>query len=279
MAVLFGKVRPDFYRHHKTRLLSHAARGVWLCGLAYCRDNNTDGFIPVEDLEMLSLGVASSDIDGFIDELVAAEYWSRVTFCDANVTERDSVTVGFHMIDYEDHQLSTGAVENRKERARERKARQRQREKAQKQADPVTRHANVTRDQNVTVTRSQNVTPLEVEVEVEVENPLPKQASARADIFAALAEIDNADPDGMTQTQGSKFGKLTSEIMAAGCDDPSEVARRAAAYRCLHPDWSLTAAAVVKHWASLDTPVTVTPSRSLVYDEAAAQAAFDRNTA
>jgi DNA-binding MarR family transcriptional regulator len=90
-------------------------------------------------------------------------------------------------------------------------------------------------------------------------SPQPRRRTPADDLFDALLEVDGVEPGTkLTRTQGSMYGKLRRELtdVDASADD---VRRRARRYRTLHPDWQLTAAALVKHWASL-SPKRATPT-------------------
>lgn len=82
------------------------------------------------------------------------------------------------------------------------------------------------------------------------QEPKERQRTHRDDLFDALCGIDRADPAELTRSQGSHYGRLVTQLDEVGAT-AQQVTERAMRYRRLHPDWECTAAAVVKHWATL----------------------------
>ncbi len=78
-----------------------------------------------------------------------------------------------------------------------------------------------------------------------------KPPRARDEVFEALAEVEGADLDSLTRSARGSLNNATKQLREVGATAGS-VRFRAAAYRRLHPEWPLTAQALVKHWASLN---------------------------
>jgi len=85
----------------------------------------------------------------------------------------------------------------------------------------------------------------------------PRKAPIRArnEIIDALASVDGSDPAQVTGSAWGSIAKALAEIKVVSPDvTPAEIERRAARYRQLHRDWTISAPALAKHWASLATP-------------------------
>lgn len=69
------KVESSVSRNRKFVKAGPAPAWLWLCGLAYCQEGLTDGFIPHEALEYLGVKNAKN----LADRLVEARLWDRVS--------------------------------------------------------------------------------------------------------------------------------------------------------------------------------------------------------
>lgn len=68
------KVESSVARNRKFQKAGAAASWLWLCGLAYCQEGLTDGFIPVESIDYLGVKQARR----LAELLVAADLWHAV---------------------------------------------------------------------------------------------------------------------------------------------------------------------------------------------------------
>ncbi len=84
--------------HWKFLAAGPAASWLWLCGLGYCQEGLTDGFIPMSALGFLGVEAASS----LALALVEVRLWEPVF-------EGQPMT-GWHMHDYLDHNKSAKAI-------------------------------------------------------------------------------------------------------------------------------------------------------------------------
>lgn len=80
-------------RHRKFQQAGPAASWLWLCGLAYCQESLTDGFIPSEALPYLGVKRPLT----LVPDLIRAGLWEP---CDK----------GWHVHDYLDHQKSAATM-------------------------------------------------------------------------------------------------------------------------------------------------------------------------
>ena len=94
--------------------------------------------------------------------------------------------------------------------------------------------------------RHQELEPLEREPTTSVA-PLRK----RDLIFESLAEIEGSDLADLTRSQRGALNKAAKELRDLGVD-PGEIPRRAAAFARRYPGATLTALALVRHWAALN---------------------------
>ncbi len=67
------KLETSVSRHHKFLAAGPAASWLWVCGLAYCQEGLTDGFIPFEAIR--HLGVRAPN--GLVTKLVRARLWEQ----------------------------------------------------------------------------------------------------------------------------------------------------------------------------------------------------------
>lgn len=69
-------VRIDDHCPENPKLLRAGAEAawLWLCGLAYCSRNLTDGFVPAEAIS----GLAGREAADLVDRLVSVDLWDRV---------------------------------------------------------------------------------------------------------------------------------------------------------------------------------------------------------
>lgn len=88
------KVESSVARNRKFLAAGPAASWLWLCGLAYCQEGLTDGFIPYEALTLLGPKGANN----LKSKLVAAGLW-------------DEVDGGWHVHNYLNHNKSAVDVE------------------------------------------------------------------------------------------------------------------------------------------------------------------------
>jgi hypothetical protein len=101
------KVESSVARHRKFLQAGPAPSWLWLCGLAYCQEGLTDGFIPVEALPHLGVGKNTGHL---VDRLVKARLW-------------DVVDGGWRVHDYLEHNRSAEKVRGIKTDRREAGAR------------------------------------------------------------------------------------------------------------------------------------------------------------
>lgn len=93
------EVEASVRTHRKFLQVGPAASWLWLCGVGYCQDGLTDGFIPYEALPYL--GVKSPD--ALKCKLVAVGLW-------------DQVPGGWKVHDYEKHNRTAAEIADLKER-------------------------------------------------------------------------------------------------------------------------------------------------------------------
>lgn len=87
------KVETSVARHRKFVNAGPAASWLWVCGLAYCKEGMTDGFIPDEAVDFLGVREARP----LIPALVAAGLW-------------DEVEGGWQLHDFLDHNQSAADI-------------------------------------------------------------------------------------------------------------------------------------------------------------------------
>jgi hypothetical protein len=87
------QVEASVRTHKKFLKVGPAASWLWLCGVGYCQDGLTDGFIPAEALKYLGVKAPSS----LKDQLVAVGLW-------------DEAPGGWLVHDYLQHNKSAAAV-------------------------------------------------------------------------------------------------------------------------------------------------------------------------
>ena len=68
--------------------------------------------------------------------------------------------------------------------------------------------------------------------------------------FDAMAEANGHDLTQLTKTSASMIATATN-IIRPVCKSPDEIWVKAAIYKKLHPDWSLTPSSLAKYWSSL----------------------------
>lgn len=101
-------------------------------------------------------------------------------------------------------------------------------------------------------------TPMSPEsvVEPSVTSLRAETARPRDELFEALATVDGADLANLTRSARGSLNAAAKQLREIGAT-PEDVHARAAAYRRRHPEWPLTAQALVKHWPSLMTVTVV----------------------
>ncbi len=90
-----------------------------------------------------------------------------------------------------------------------------------------------------------NVKKLE---DIHASSPTP-----HADLFTALVEVCNLNPNELTSSARGALNKAVKELGNVRAT-PDEVRARADRYRTLHPTWTLTPNALTRHWAELGGP-------------------------
>lgn len=71
----FVQIETSVPRHRKFLRAGPAACWLWVCGLTYCQDGLTDGFIPREAIQALGLNVSRSALRDAIAKLVEVKLW------------------------------------------------------------------------------------------------------------------------------------------------------------------------------------------------------------
>lgn len=87
------KVECRVARHHKFQMAGSAASWLWICGLAYCQEGLTDGYIPSSALRYLGVRGAPA----LASALVRAGLW-------------EATEGGWMVHDYLDHNRDAGSV-------------------------------------------------------------------------------------------------------------------------------------------------------------------------
>lgn len=96
------KILSSVPRHPKFQKAGPEACWLWLCGLCYCQDGLTDGFIPVESIDFLGVKGASRHAG----RLVTVGLW-------------ETVSGGWQVHDYFDHNKTAAEVRHLTETRRE----------------------------------------------------------------------------------------------------------------------------------------------------------------
>ena len=96
------RVESSVARNRKFQQAGPAPSWLWLCGLAYCQEGLTDGFIPIESIDYLGVKNARR----LATHLVAAGLW-------------DAVDGGWQVHDYLDHNRPSSEVRRLQQERRE----------------------------------------------------------------------------------------------------------------------------------------------------------------
>lgn len=97
------RVESSVPRHRKFLKAGPAPSWLWLCGLAYCQEGQTDGFIPFEALPMLGVPKSAHRLAA---SLVAAGLW-------------ETAEGGWRIHAYLEHNRSSEEIEEIKDKRRE----------------------------------------------------------------------------------------------------------------------------------------------------------------
>ena len=107
------------------------------------------------------------------------------------------------------------------------------------------------RDSRPPVTQAAVVDPQDVDpLDVDPKEPLAVAPRRRDEVFEALAEIEGSDLDDLTRSQRGALNKAAKELRDLGVD-PEAIPRRAQAFGRRYPGATITALALVRHWAEL----------------------------
>jgi len=93
LRLAYIRVESSVSRHRKFLQAGPAASWLWLCGLAYCQEGLTNGFIPSEAIDHLGVKGARP----LSEKLVSAQLW-------------DTATDGWHVHDYLDWNKDAASV-------------------------------------------------------------------------------------------------------------------------------------------------------------------------
>ncbi len=114
----WGRLDDKANANPKLRLLSDAAWRMWGCGLIYCQDNLTDGFIP--EGMVYEFGVKARNIPAIVQELLGVKIPGK-----GPLWHRD--TGGYRVHDYHDWNDHSDTVRRERQMAKDRLQRHRER--------------------------------------------------------------------------------------------------------------------------------------------------------
>jgi hypothetical protein len=102
-------------------------------------------------------------------------------------------------------------------------------------------------------------------------------AAKRKALFAALVEVERLNPQEITAGKRGALNRAVKDLLAVDAD-PGGVPARAERYRREHPDWTLTANALAKHWPELgsekEIPAPWTPCQGMDCDQRATEGLY-----
>jgi hypothetical protein len=214
----------------KIARLSDSALALYVCGLAYCNRNLTDGDIP-RSVGNGQLRWCGGDPGPAILELEEGGLWEKQNW-------------GWTVHDYDQYQPSKAEVEAERAAARERK--QKSRTKSRRDTPEVQLNSEL------------GSTP---PVPVPVPNPeptnqelAPTSSSRKPDLlFEALCEATGQDWHELSRTGRKAANVAAADLRKVGAT-PDEILQRAENYRTHFGDAALTATALAKHWAQCAHP-------------------------
>ena len=231
----------EAFNDRKLLRLTPGQRWMWVAVLGAARESPTPGTLLITEGEPMTRA-----------EL--ARY--------ADVKERDldralELMEQFAMIDQGEPitVLNWSERQYESDKTTERTRKHRSKEQPKKQREPVP--TGVPRN-----------TP-ETETETETEKPLAPKARARDPIFDALCELTGTDTTQLTTMGRGALNRAVKELRQLDATGP-EIHTRAHTFARKYPNATMTAPALVKHWATLGNGQTSSAPVSSLEDSQAA---------
>lgn len=96
--MIYARIYSSVRTNRKHLIAGPAPCWLWVCGLLYCQEGETDGFIPKEAIDYLGV----KNAERLAEHLVRAELW-------------DKVPGGWHVHDYLEHNKSAAQIAERRD--------------------------------------------------------------------------------------------------------------------------------------------------------------------